>query len=309
MEGYVALFIGLLGLGDGQDIAIGGPNGYEHGLGIGTLIDRLLRGTLHVVVQTYLDRRRRIRVVLFHIRERRTIFIDHRNGPAGLAIDFILDRGTHARHQIGCQATVAGDQSRFFIEAHAVHAFHLGAHGLGLILRKHGDGKGAVCLLQFLGQILGIHLRNGVILAMGGSKCAADLGSGGPHIIQRAGIYHQPVIQPRAHQFHPVGRNHAGALCFQCAQFQVLICSQVGVDKARLPPHRPLILSLSQRHLRVIAQGAVLGQVPGDLVVRRGEVLILVHAFKLHVEPLGLQAGVGGIESGGGVRGGVGKRG
>ena len=81
------------------------------------------------------------------------------------------------------------------------------------------------------------------------------------------------------------------------------------MDKARLPPHRPLILGLGQRHLRVIAQGTILGQIPGDLVVRRGEVLVLVHAFKLNVEPLGLQAGVGGIEGGGGVRGGVGKRG
>ena len=160
MEGDVAVLISLLGLRYGQNIAIGRSDGYEHCLRIGTLVYRFLRGALHIVIETNLDRWRSIGIMLFDVRECRTIFIDHGNGPASLTIDLVLDRRTHARHKIGRKTAVAGNQGWLLVEAHTVHAFHLGTHSLGLVFCEHSYGERTIRILQFLGQILGINLCN-----------------------------------------------------------------------------------------------------------------------------------------------------
>ncbi len=87
-----------------------------------------------------------------------------------------------------------------------------------------------------------------------------------------------------------VGGDHARALGIDRAQLEVLVRAQLRVQRRGHPAHLPLVVDAVERHRGVVAELAVLGQVPRHVVIRRRGGAVELHIGYLRIDAFGLQA-------------------
>ena len=241
------------------------------------------------MIQADVHRRSRRCVLALDLLVGGAVFVDHVDAPAGIALQVVAHQLAHARHDVGRKLRLRIDHRGLLVEPHAGLTGQCRLERVARGRRHHRNGVCAGGVLQLVGNILLAAQGRTAIHLVGLRQRRADTGGRRPGAAHFLRVHQHAVRGAGLEQLHPVGGDHARLRRRHRAQLQVLVRAQPRVQHGRLPAHVPFVATLRQRHLRLVRQIPIAGQVPAQLVGGCGQVVVLVDVDKRCAQAFRLQ--------------------